>query len=76
MFLTYGKPVALEFYSGIVYGGKGRMMDTLERFYIFRETNQINDRLTIKPNRIFETIVQKDPQRGLPTSYKHLSNST
>jgi hypothetical protein len=36
--------------------GKGRMMDTLERFYTFRETkinNQINDRLTIKPNIIF-----------------------
>jgi len=52
--------------------GKGRMMDTLERFYIFRETkinNQINDRLTIKPNIIFETIVQKDPQRGLPAAY-------
>jgi len=51
--------------------GKGRMMDTLEKFYIFRETkisNQINDRLTIKPNIIFKTIVQKDPHRGLPTS--------
>jgi hypothetical protein len=44
-------------------------MDTLERFYIFRETklnNQINDKLTVKPNIIFETIVQKDPHRGLP----------
>jgi len=52
--------------------GKGRMMDTLERFYIFRETkinNQINDSLTIKPNIIFETIVQKDPHRGLPAAY-------
>jgi len=52
--------------------GKGRMMDTLERFYIFRETkisNQINDRPTIKPNIIFETIVQKDPHRGLPVAY-------
>jgi len=52
--------------------GKGRMMDTLERFYIFRETkinNRINDRLTIKLNIIFETIVQKDPHRGLPAAY-------
>ena len=52
--------------------GKGRMMDTLERFYIFRETkinNQINDRLTIKPNIILETIVQIDPHRGLPAAY-------
>jgi hypothetical protein len=31
--------------------GKGRMMDTLEKFYIFRENkinNQIDDKLTIK----------------------------
>jgi hypothetical protein len=58
--------------------GKGWMMDTLERFYIFQEAkinNQINDRLTIKPNIIFETIVQKDPHRGLTTACKHLSNS-
>jgi len=43
--------------------GKGQMMDTLERFYIFRETkinNQINDGLTIKPNIIFETIAQDE----------------
>jgi hypothetical protein len=40
--------------------GKGRMMDTLERFYIFRETkinNQINDRLSIKPNIILLTYL-------------------
>jgi len=58
---------------------KGRMMDTLERFYISRETkinNQINDRQTIKPNILFETIVQKDPHRGLPAAYKHLNNTT
>jgi len=51
---------------------KGRMMDTLETFYIFRETkvnNQINDRLIIKPNILFETIVQKDHHRGLPAAY-------
>jgi hypothetical protein len=59
--------------------GKGRMMDTLEKFYIFRETkinNQINDKLTIKPNIIFETVVQKDPHRGLSAAYKHLKNIT
>jgi hypothetical protein len=58
--------------------GKGQMMDTLERFYIFRETklnNQINDRLTVKPNIIFETTVQKDPHRGIPNAYKHLSSN-
>jgi hypothetical protein len=38
---------------------KGRMMDTLKIFYIFRETkpnNHINDELKEKPNIIFETI--------------------
>jgi len=50
---------------------KGRMMDTLERFYIFRESkrnNQINDRMTMKPNIVFETTVQRDPYRGLPAA--------
>jgi hypothetical protein len=50
---------------------KGRMMDTLERFYILRETklnNQINDKLTVKPNIIFETIIRKDRHRGLPVT--------
>jgi hypothetical protein len=44
---------------------KGQMMDTLEKFYIFRETklnNQINDKLTVKPNIIFDVIVHNDPQ--------------
>ena len=43
------------------------MMDTLERYYIFRETKlniQINDTLTVKPNIIFETIVDKNIHRG------------
>jgi hypothetical protein len=55
-----------------------KLMDTLERFYIFRETkinNQINDRLTIKPNVIFEAVVQKDSHRGLTAACKHLSNN-
>ena len=51
---------------------KDRMMDTFKRFYIFRETklnNQINDKLAIKPNIIFNTTVQRDPHRGLSTAY-------
>jgi hypothetical protein len=47
---------------------KGRLMDTLEKFYIFCETklnNQINDKLAIKPNIIFDAIVQKDPHRWI-----------
>jgi len=33
-------------------------MGTLERYYIYKETksnNQINDKLTVKPNAIFES---------------------
>jgi hypothetical protein len=40
---------------------KGQMMDTIEKFYIYRETklnNQINDKLTVKPNVIFEILVR------------------
>jgi len=43
-------------------------MDTIEGFYIFRKTklnNQINDRLTVKPNIIFNNIVQEDPHKGI-----------
>jgi len=46
---------------------KGKMMDTLERYYIYKETksnNQINDKLTVKPNAIFETLIQEAPHRG------------
>jgi len=46
---------------------KGKMMDTLEGFHIYKETksgNQINDRLTVRENAIFEYIVQEDPLRG------------
>jgi hypothetical protein len=41
---------------------KVRMMDILEMFYIFRETTlnkQINDKLKVKSNIIFENIVKK-----------------
>jgi hypothetical protein len=45
---------------------KGKMLDTLESFHIYKETkagNQISDKLTVRENAIFETIVQ-DPYRG------------
>jgi len=51
---------------------KGHMMDTLEKFYIFREikcNNQINDKMTINPNVIFDVTIQNDPQRGLSNTY-------
>jgi hypothetical protein len=44
---------------------KGRMLDTSEKFYIYKETkrnNQINDKFTVKPNVIFDILVHKDPQ--------------
>jgi hypothetical protein len=54
---------------------KGKMMNTLEKFYIYRETerdrerdreanNQINDKLRVQNNAIFETVVYEDPYRG------------
>jgi hypothetical protein len=51
---------------------KVQMMDTLEKFYIYRETkinNQVNSRMTVKSNIIFDTIVRNNPHRGLPNTY-------
>jgi hypothetical protein len=45
---------------------KGRMLDTLERFYTYRETQlgaEINDKVTVQANSIFEVIVQNNPHR-------------
>jgi hypothetical protein len=45
---------------------KGKMMDTLERFYVYEETesnNQNKDKLTVKYNPIFETVVHEDSYR-------------
>ena len=44
--------------------GKGRFMDTVEKFHIYRETqknNQINDKNTVKPNAIFDIVNSHDP---------------
>jgi hypothetical protein len=52
---------------------KDRMMDTLERFYIYREikfNKQINDKLRVKAKAIFQTIVHKDLHRGHATPVK------
>jgi hypothetical protein len=49
---------------------KGKTMNTIENFHIYKETrrnNQINDKLTVRENAIFETVIQKDPYRGLAT---------
>jgi hypothetical protein len=45
----------------VQYANKGRMMDTLEKFYIYELTcrgSHINDQLTIQRNPIFETLVR------------------
>jgi hypothetical protein len=47
---------------------KVKIIDTIEKYYIYRETklnNQINDKLTVKPNIIFETLVRQDSHKGL-----------
>jgi len=46
---------------------KGRMLDTLERFYVYRETKfgtQSNDKLTVQSNPIFEALIPNNPHRG------------
>jgi hypothetical protein len=46
--------------------GKGRLMDTIQRYYIYKETknnNQINNKITVKPNVIFDMLVQKHTNR-------------
>ena len=53
-----------EIMNVIHYERKGKMLDTLEKFYIYGETkngNQINDILTVQSNPIFETIVKHFP---------------
>jgi hypothetical protein len=45
---------------------KGKLMDTIERFYIHKEThmnNQINDKNTAKPNFIFDTLILNNTNR-------------
>jgi len=59
---------------------KGRKMDTIEKYHIYKETKegtQINDKNTIKPNKIYEAIMLGESNRGRmrkrhstgPTSY-------
>ena len=43
-------------------------MDTMERLYIYKETYEINDKDTAKPNIIFDTIVNEEATRAHTTS--------
>jgi hypothetical protein len=47
---------------------KGKIMETIKKYYIYKETKlnkQINDKRTVQPNIIFETLVRQDPHRWL-----------
>jgi hypothetical protein len=49
------------------FTSKGRLMIIIERFHIYQETklnNQINDRNTVQPNAIFETLVLMYSDKG------------
>jgi len=55
--------------------GKGKKLDVLESFHIYKEAktgNQINDKLTVRGNKLFQTIIQQDPTRDT----QHHSNRT
>jgi len=47
----------IENIMGLIHTtSKGKMLDTMEKFYIYRETqmnNQLNDKCIVKPNVIF-----------------------
>jgi len=50
----------------LFFTNKGRLMDAVESFYIFRETklnNQLIDKLSVTHNIIFESILREDPHR-------------
>ena len=49
---------------------KGKLMDTLEQFYIYKETKlekQINDKNTVMQNILLDTIIQKHTSRWHPS---------
>jgi hypothetical protein len=55
----------------LYYDKKGRHLDTMERYYIYRETmknNQLNDKHTITCNRIFGTIIKREGRLTNATS--------
>jgi hypothetical protein len=48
--------------KGLYRTNKGKLMDTMESYYIYKDTqlnNQINDRNIAKPNIIFDTLFMK-----------------
>jgi hypothetical protein len=48
---------------------KGKMMNTLENFHIYQQTqqgNQINDRNTVTRNILFDVVISEQVDRGHP----------
>jgi hypothetical protein len=46
------------------FAKKGSLLDVWEKFFIFKETktgNQINDKLSVQYNPIFDTVLQQKP---------------
>ena len=44
-------------------------MDTLEKYHIYKTTKlgaQINDKNSVSPNILFDTLLQNDTARGHP----------
>jgi hypothetical protein len=51
----------------LYYIAKGRLMNTVEKYFIYLETkhdNHINDRHTIQPNAIIESLLHINSNRG------------
>jgi len=47
--------------------GNGKKLAALESFHIYKEVkggNQINDKLMVRGNELFETVIQQDPYKG------------
>jgi len=60
----------MEDVMGILHiNKKGRMMNTLENFYIYKErkaNNQNNDKVICRHNILFDKIIHRDAGRGQP----------
>jgi len=60
---------------------KGKMLDTMGKFYIYKEIqktqidNQINDKCTVKPNVVLETLILEDTDRAHQFFRTHLSHT-
>ena len=46
---------------------RGKVLNTMEKLYIYKETkidNQLNDKCTVKPRVIFDTVILKNTYRA------------